>query len=120
MRFERSRLESVIITVGGVGYPARLPFKALAELEELSRESFMILFDRFATGNFNIADILNIVYVALKNGGVELTLEDLNDIDFTSDDLRILMANITELLNRAQKVNSQLQGSEKAGTDKKK
>ena len=109
MQFVKSNLEPIIFNIDGHEYPARLPFKALAELEELTKSSFMVLFDKFATGGFTSSDLLNILYVALKHGGVELNFDDLLDMEISSELLRTMMTEITNLLNRSQKVVSQLQ-----------
>ena len=112
MQFVKSNLEPILFEINGVKYPARLPFKALAELEELTKSSFMVLFDKFATGGFVSSDLLNILYVALKHGGVEIELNDLMDMEISSELLREVMNEISNLLNRTQKVVSQLQDNE--------
>ncbi len=113
MKFVKSNLEPIAIELNGEKYPAKLTFRALAELEELTRVSFMTLFDRFANGNFNTNDIINILYVALKYGGVEVTLDDLQDMDFDTEQFQNIMTEISKLLNRTQKVISSVQDHKK-------
>jgi hypothetical protein len=113
MQFKPSNLEPIAFNIGGAEYPARLPFRALAELEELSKMGFLTFFDRFTTGNFTSTDLLNILYVSLKHGGVEVTFEDLQDMDITQSVLNDVMTEIARLLNRTQKVVSQLQDHKK-------
>ncbi len=108
MQFVKSNLEPITITINEVEYPARLTFRALAELEELTHESFMTLFNRFAEGDFIIADILNILYVSLKYGGVEVTIDDIQEMDFSTEFFQGAMMEITKLLNRTQKVVSSI------------
>jgi len=121
MQFVKSHLEPIMIILNGVEYPARLNFKALAELEELIHDSFMVLFDRFSEGKFTINDILSLVYVSLKCGGVEIEIDDLQDMDFSPEFFKESMKEITKLLSRTQKVVSSIEASHKEkGTSKKK
>ena len=118
MQFQKSKLEPITIELGGEKYPARLPFKALAELEELTKMSFMTLFDKFATASFTSNDLINILYIALKYGGVEVEIDDLQEMEISSEVLRTVMDEIANLLKRTQKVVSQIQDHQKP--DKKK
>ena len=120
MQFVKSNLDPIMIELNGVQYPARLTFKALAELEELTHKSFMKLFDKFGEGDFSSHEIINILYVSLKHGGVAAELDDLREMDFSTDFLQGAMSEIGNLFNRTQKVTSLIQDHNKPGTNEKK
>jgi len=109
MQFVISKLEPILININGVMYPAFLPFRALAELEDRTKLGFMAFMSKFATGDFISSDLLNILYVALKHGGVELEYDYLLDMDISTKLLKSIMDGITELINRTLYVDSQLQ-----------
>ena len=120
MKFVKSNLEPINIELNGEQYPARLTFRALAELEELTKVSFLIFFDKFANGSFKTNDIIHILYVALKFGGVDVTLDDLRDVDFDTEQFQKLMTEISKLLKRTQNVVSSVQHYKKAEDTEKK
>ncbi len=120
MKFKKSNLEPITIEINGEKYPARLTFRALAELEELTKVSFITLFNKLAEGSFETNDIIYVIYVALKYGGVEVTLDDLNDTDFDSAQFKNTLSEISKLLSRTQKVVSSLQDNDKTGESEKK
>ena len=111
MKFEKSKLEPVEIEINGTKYPARLPFRACVELEEMFNMSFLKVFDKFADMGATAEEITSVLYVILKHGGVELEKEDLLDIEFSID----VMEGISAVLMRASKVVSKLQGQSDAG-----
>ncbi|MCL2197314.1 MAG: gene transfer agent family protein [Defluviitaleaceae bacterium] len=106
MKLEKRKLDPVIIKINGVDYPAKLTHRALLELEDITGEMFISLFAKMENTDLSSLGILQIIYVALKGGGVDLTLDDLLDTEFTTDDSILFMNCVTELLNRAMGVTS--------------
>jgi len=100
MKFEISRLEPVKVVICGNEYPLRLPFRGLAELEELLKENFFKIFDKFTNQEYGKNETEHILYVMLKCGGVELNISDLEDIDFSVD----IMNAMTLVLSRSHNV----------------
>jgi len=84
----------ITITISGVEYPARLPLSALAEVEEITGESFLKVFNEFG-----IDTILKLTYAALKGGGVEIEFEDLRDNDFSVEDMNELTEKVNQLIH---------------------
>jgi len=93
MKFVKSKLDPITIKIGGIEYPARLPFSALAEIEELTGESFFNAFN-----GFNAEILLKLTYAALKGGGVELEYQDLEDCEFSMEDLNEMTNKIMKLI----------------------
>lgn len=120
MKFEKSRLEALKLELGGITYPVRVTFGGMAELEELLQMPFLEIFNKIISNNFNAKEIQVTLYVMLKGGGVEVTLEDLADCDFTTDVLGIM----SDALLRANMVISALdeqkEPQEDGENDKKK
>ena len=104
MKFEKSRLEPLKIDIGGTIYPVRITFGGMAELEEMLGMPFLEAFNLFISNTFGVKEVKTILYVMLKGGGVELTPDDLDDVDFTTDIIDV----ISDALLRANKVVSEL------------
>lgn len=105
-----------MLTIGGESYPARLRNKALMELEALTGMSFISFFAKFASDEMNIKDLLTLIYITLKDGGVELKFDDLTQCDFSDEELDGLMSGMNELLQRTQSVGD---GDNKGDKDDK-
>lgn len=109
MKFEKNKLEPIMIEIEGAEYPAKLTFRALAELEAKTKQSFMEIFNKFAEGVIESKDIINILYVSLKFGSVDINFDDMYDISFSTD----LFKQLTNLLERTQKVVSSIKEVDK-------
>jgi len=108
MKFEKKKIDPVMISIGGVEYPAKLTNRAMIELEEITGEVYTALFTRIETLTATLKDLQIILYVALKGGGVELTLEDMLDSEYTYDDFGSTIGSLTELINRAFGISTDL------------
>ena len=115
MKFQPSKLEPVWVNIDGVEYPAKMTMGGLAELEELTGMGFLKLFNKFADQEMAASDLINILYVMLKCGGVELCKKDINDVYFTAG----ILDAMSQVLNRALKVNSVLQDHKEKDNKKK-
>ena len=102
MKFEKSRLEPLKLEIGGVQYPIQATFNAMAEFEEHFSMPYQGVLDKLLAQDLNARELQFVLFTLLKNGGVELELEDLNDADFTIDTLNVM----TDALMRANKVIS--------------
>ena len=101
MKFELKRLEPVIITIQGKDYPAKLTHRAIIELEELTGMGHIEFLSKLEGATTNIKDIQLLLYVSLKGGGVDVTLDDLLDHDFTISDNTKLLTALAEVIDRA-------------------
>ena len=118
MKFEKSRLEPLKIDIGGVTYPVRVTFGGMAELEEILGMPFLEIFNKFISEKFNAKETQVLLYVMLKGGGVEVTLEDLDEAEFTADILGVM----SDALMRANTVLTLIeeQGEREGGDSGKK
>ena len=118
MKFEKSRLEPVRVDIGGVEYPAQIKIGGMLEIEEILGESFFSAYDRFAINKFSANDVKLFLYAALKGGGVEVSLDDLDDVDFTID----VIKSIDDVIARSIKISDSLAEpvEDIEGSDKKK
>ena len=116
MKFQPSKLEPVLITIDGVEYPAKLTFRGLAEIEELFGMGFFKVFEKFSQQDITVSELISILYIMLKCGGVEVDKEDLNEIEFSVG----IIDSMSQVLSRANKVNSLLQDKKTTGKKKKK
>ena len=114
MKFEKNRLDPLFVEIGGVEYPIRFPVRGMAEVEDLFKENFYSVIARLSEQKISGEEITKLLYVMLKCGGVELELEDLQDVDFNFE----IIGKIMELLGRTNKVVSKLQDHKQG--DKKK
>ena len=112
MKFVKSNLDPVEIEINGTKYLARLPFAALAELEELTGESFIQLFDKIDSGRMTVDELMKMLYVALKGGGVDITLPDLQENDFSLAAVHEMMNKIGQLLTRTMNVEPVTESSD--------
>ena len=101
MKFEKSRLEPLKVDIGGVEYPVRMKISGMIEIEEILGESFFSAYNRFAVNNFGTNDIKVFLYAVLKGGGVDVSLDDLDDVDFTID----ILTSIDDVVSRSSKVS---------------
>jgi len=121
MKFIKSNLDPVIIVINEVEYPAKLTFRALAELEEITETTFMRLFSKMEGSNLTAEELIKMTYVSLKAGGLDITLDDLFDNDFNVKSTNNMMTQIGKLLTRTMKVVSILESEEAVdGDDDKK
>lgn len=116
MKFEIKRLAPVSINIDGIDFPAFLPNKALLELEKLCGDSFLSIFNRFAVGDYTISDIINMLFVAFKHGGVEISIEDIREMEFNMTRHKSIMAGIGELMKHTQSVESSIANDGKKKT----
>ena len=100
MKFEKSRLEPLKVDISGVEYPVQMKISSMMEIEEILCESFFSAYNRFAVNKFNTNDIKVFLYAALKGGGVEVSLDDLDDVDFTID----IIKSIDDVIARSTKI----------------
>ena len=108
MKFEKSRLAPIELELGGVKYPVRVTFSGMAEFEEKFSMPFSEVFNKFMTQDLNAKELQFILWVLLKGGGVEVTLEDLDGVDFSIDTLDVL----SEALLKANKITTSLAGQQ--------
>ena len=119
MKFEKSRLEPIKLSLGGVDYPVRVTFNGMAELEEKFELSYTEVLDKCISQNLKAKEVQFILHVLLKGGGVEVTLDDLNKVDFTID----VFDALSDALIKANKVMSALEDTkdpENGGNDTEK
>ena len=114
MKFQKSRLEPLTMTLGGNNYPVFLTNGGMMELEQLIDKRFTEIFEMFASGNYGAKDLMATTYVMLKGGGVKVTLEDLEDVEFSMGVIDILLA----ALSQYGKIESIMEVAEES--DKKK
>jgi len=105
VKFIKSNLDPIIITICGTDYPALLSFRALTELEELTGEGFNITMNKFAVGDYSPSDILKVVFVSLKGGGVDVVYDDLLSIDYSTELMTHLTQKTTDLFLRHAGIN---------------
>lgn len=121
MEFELKRLEPVYIDIHGKEYPARMPNRAVKELEEMWSVKYFELFEKLAGGAFELDEILDILYVALKCGGVtNITRDMFEDMDHDVNFIVEVTPKILELFDRTQKVENLLEDKDPEGGDGKK
>jgi hypothetical protein len=116
MKFEKSKLEPIFLEMGGTKYPVKVTFNAMADFEEYFSKSYQQVLDKLLAQDLNTKELQFVLYTLLKTGGVELTLEDLDDADFTLDTLSVM----TDALMRANKVLSvitEIADGNKGGSD---
>ena len=118
MKFEKSRLEPLKLELNGIEYPVRVTFNAMAEFEEYFNLPYAEIIDKLMMQNINAKELQFILWVLLKNGGVDVALDDLDDADFTVDTLGVM----ADALTKANKVVTALaeQSEQESGKDKKK
>ena len=88
--------EAHSVTIGGEKYPAKLSFRALARLEEITGKTYWQLVDTLTTGT--IKYIPEMLFSMLEAGGTECSLDDLKDYPFTQegiDNIYGMMVDIT-------------------------
>lgn len=105
MKFEKSKLEPVQLNLEGVEYPIKLTFNAMAEFEEKFGLTYAEVLDKITAQDLNAEELQFVLYTLLKNGGVDLTLEDVAQSDFSIDILDALLTTIT----RSNKIMSVIQ-----------
>ena len=115
MKFEKSKLDPLMLEIGGIQYPLKVSFTAMAEFEEYFSMSYQQVLEKLLEQNLNVKEFQFVLYTLLKAGGVDLVLEDLDDADFTLDALNVM----TDALIRSNKVLSIL-AEPTEGTAKKK
>jgi hypothetical protein len=117
MKLEKSRLEPLKVELGGVEYPVRVTNGGMIELEELTGKPFSEIFESFIGNKFSVKEVRAALFIMLKGGGVELAIEDLDDIEFSIDCIGVM----SDALLKANRVTSILeeQNSEKDGDGKK-
>ena len=103
MKFEKRRLEPLDIGLCGKKYPARMTFRGMLTVEELLGEAFFAAYNRFALGNFTSRDVQVFLYACLKEGGVEVELADLDDLDFSISTI----ADIDSVIARGTKIEGE-------------
>lgn len=118
MEFELKRLEPVMISINGKEYPARMPNRAIKELCEMWGVKYFELFDRLAGDALELHEMLDVLYVTLKAGGVKLTRALFNDMEHDINFVSHITAKITELFDRTQSVENILEDT-KEDTKKK-
>jgi len=119
MEFELKRLEPVLIDIHGKEYPARMPNKAVKELCEMWGVKYFDLFDKLASGAFELNEVFDVLYVTLKSGGVNVTRDMFDDMDHDVNFVAEITPKIVELFDRTQKVESAI-ADEPEGADEKK
>ena len=102
MKFEKSRIDPIQLELGGVSYPVRMTFKSMAYLEEKLGIPFMeIVETKFSMyGAMNAVEIQHALYAMLIGGGVDVSFDDLANVDFTVD----VIDTLVEVLAKANKV----------------
>jgi len=103
MKFEKRNLDPVMITINEVEYPAILNFRALSELEKITGKSFHETIEAFTTTGISSLKLMEMVYVSLKAGGVDITLDDFMDIDYDIQLIGHFSEKMTELIVRCIK-----------------
>jgi len=119
MKFVKSKLEPVMVTINDTEYPAILNFKALAELEEITGEDFHKTVDAFVNKGVSPIKLLKMMHVALKAGGVDIQLDDLLGIDYDIKLVGHFSEKMTELLVRSLKTDDII-ADDDTKSDKKK
>jgi len=114
MKFQKSRLEPLTLTIGGNDYPAFLTNSGMMELEQLTGKEFAEIFEMFASSKYGTKDLMATTYVLLKGGGVELTLEDLDSEPFNVGVIEVLLT----ALNNYGHVESSMESTEGEGKKK--
>lgn len=116
MKFQKSRLEPLTMTLGGNDYPVFLTNGGMMELEQLINKKFTEIFEMFASGNYGAKDLMSTTYVMLRGGKVEVTLEDLEHTEFNMGVIDILLA----ALNQYGKIESLMDAPEDSDIKKSK
>ena len=114
MKFKKSRLEPLKITLDGNEYPAFITNGGMMELEELAGKSFPEIINMYVTESYTTKDLMHTTYIALKGGGVEVTLEDLETTGFSIGVVDILLA----ALNQYSQVDNILTPDKESGEKK--
>ena len=121
MELELIRLEPVLITIHGKEYPARMPNRAVKELSEMWGIKYFDLFEKLANGAFELDEIMDVLYVTLKSGGVTNISRDMfEDMDHDINFIAEVTTKITELFDRSQRVENMLEDSNGQGINDKK
>ena len=117
MELELRRLEPVLINIHGREYPARMPNRAVKELTEMWGVKYFDLFEKLAGGAFELDEVLDVLYVTLKCGGVTgISREMFDDMDHDIEFVAEITPKITELFDRSQRVESVLEDGVKKKT----
>jgi len=119
MDFELKRLDPVLIDIHGKEYPARMPNKAVKELCELWKVKYFDLFDKLASGAFELDEVFDVLYVTLKSGGVNIKRDMFDDMDHDINFVAEVTPKIVELFDRTQKVESETEDETEDKTEKK-
>ena len=120
MELELKRLEPVLITIDGKEYPARMPNRAIKELAEMWGVKYFELFDKLASGSFELDEVFDVLYVTLKAGGVKVEREMFEDMDHDAFFIASVTSQIIELFDRTQKVENVLEDTKPEGGGEKK
>ena len=119
MKFEKRKLDPVLITLGGVEYPAKLTNRAMIELEDITGQSYTAFLEKVENGSAGILDVQTLLYAALKGGGVDLTLDDMLDADFSLFESADIMSKLGDVLDRAVGIETDLDTAGTTGKKKK-
>ena len=120
MEFELKRQEPVYIAIQGKEYPARLTNRAVKELQELWKLGYFDIFDKFTGGTIEPEEIYDLLFVALKSGGVNIAREVFDDMDHDAYFIADVTPKILELFDRSQRVESVLDETTEPGDEDKK
>ena len=97
-----------MISIGGVKYPAKLTNRAMIELEDITGQSYTVFLQKVEDGSAGICDVQTLLYAALKGGGVDVTLDDVLDSDFSLFESADIMGKLGDVLDRAIGIETDL------------
>lgn len=118
MKFQKRKLDPVLIEIDGIQYPSKLTNRVMIELEEITGLSHIEFLSKIENATAKLEDIQTLLYVSLKGGGVELTLNDMLEADFTLMDQAAITNALSEVIDRAVGIATDLDSGE-ANDEKK-
>ena len=121
MEFNLKKLEPIWIELHGEEYPARMTNRAVKELTELWGIEYFDLFNKIAASGLSVDEILDVIFVTLKGGGIQLTREQLDDVEIDARFIEHANSKIIQLFDSSQRIVNVLEDdNEESEKDSKK
>lgn len=118
MDFNLKKLEPILVEIHEEKYPTRMTNRAVKELEEMWGIKYFALFDKIAGAGLEINEMIDVIYVTLKGGGVKVEREQLEDIEITAQFITHANDTIIKLFDNSQRIESILEDDKESDEEK--